>query len=501
MGAATFTDSTVGDISFCALVECRGSGLFSFALPGQPYRRLRLAATGHLEWDPGPTARSRACGVRESSWLVECLDGSTATTQIVCISTASRKGSDRLYLAPTSTSVERVGSCRTAVLELASSSPLRTRSEESRWLVTIIPEGAASNATFPTNEPISDSRQDFKSGLSIDDLRHFSQDGFVIVKGAVPDPIWMTAKSFINGRLGSLAAAGTSSCNSAADINSGVTGTEVEANGLSPLSAGHPAEGTGEAGNDDSKEEDPAGQAHVRHALHNAWGSSSRQLTSLCACATVTRLLEQLLGVGCVGDFGAQVALRFPGIRDDLVAGGAAVRAHVSGSDWHTDGLRQGKKHPFSLLVGVALSDMVGPDQGNLCVWPGSHIFSQTHSRWPDAKFRRPGGWDRGDGPLPDLGQPVQLRLRAGDLVLAHSELAHCGGPLLGPDIRYMTYFRVKHRDWRSMHEASQFREDMWCDFQGLRTALNGELPAATAAGEGGASTVCTTGAHDKSNT
>ena len=76
-------------------------------------------------------------------------------------------------------------------------------------------------------------------------------------------------------------------------------------------------------------------------------------------CSTqVTRLVAQLIGAGKVCPATAvQVALRFPGCNDALVVAGAAMKQTVRGTDWHTDGLRQGKKHPFSLLVGVALSE------------------------------------------------------------------------------------------------------------------------------------------------
>lgn len=36
------------------------------------------------------------------------------------------------------------------------------------------------------------------------------------------------------------------------------------------------------------------------------------------------------------------------------------------------------------------------------------------------------------DGPLPDLGPPLQLLLRPGDVVLVHSSTGHGGGPHLG---------------------------------------------------------------------
>eukprot|EP00930_Biecheleria_cincta_P101999 TRINITY_DN93662_c0_g1_i1.p1 TRINITY_DN93662_c0_g1~~TRINITY_DN93662_c0_g1_i1.p1 ORF type:complete len:117 (-),score=4.74 TRINITY_DN93662_c0_g1_i1:95-445(-) len=78
------------------------------------------------------------------------------------------------------------------------------------------------------------------------------------------------------------------------------------------------------------------------------------------------------------------------------------------------------------------------------------------------------GGWMPGDGPLPDLGPPKQLRMRAGDVVVTHSEMAHCGGPHLGPDIRYMIYFRIRHRDWAKMFKSAALVADMWVDLEGV---------------------------------
>jgi hypothetical protein len=75
----------------------------------------------------------------------------------------------------------------------------------------------------------------------------------------------------------------------------------------------------------------------------------------------VNRLVAQILGgeEKVMPMLGCQIALRFPRCVDALVAGGAACLERVDGKSWHTDGLRQGKQHSFSLLVGVALSDQV----------------------------------------------------------------------------------------------------------------------------------------------
>lgn len=65
------------------------------------------------------------------------------------------------------------------------------------------------------------------------------------------------------------------------------------------------------------------------------------------------------------------------------------MKHHVRGDSWHTDGLRQGKKHSFSLLVGIALTDTIVSNNGNLCVWPKSHLHIHHWMRHPDGMIRR----------------------------------------------------------------------------------------------------------------
>ena len=194
-------------------------------------------------------------------------------------------------------------------------------------------------------------------------------------------------------------------------------------------------------------------------------------LLDVLNCPEVARAVAQVMGPGKVVPATAvQVALRFPGCNDALVVSGAAMKDMVRGTDWHTDGLRQGKKHSFSLLVGVALSENQVRNRGNLCLWKGSHHVIHPLMRSPDgAVLRENGGYSDTDGPLPDLGPPTQVLLSPGDVVLAHSELGHCGGPHLGSEIRSMLYFRVRHTDWKQMVQADALSKDMWCDLEGIR--------------------------------
>ena len=79
-------------------------------------------------------------------------------------------------------------------------------------------------------------------------------------------------------------------------------------------------------------------------------------------------LAESLIGRGCIQSVsGAQLALIFPSPH-------AEDEGALSGTDWHTDGMRQGHSCPFTLLLGIALSNVQTPLAGNFTVFPGSHL-------------------------------------------------------------------------------------------------------------------------------
>ena len=94
-----------------------------------------------------------------------------------------------------------------------------------------------------------------------------------------------------------------------------------------------------------------------------------------------------------VNALGAQIACRFPENSNEATfpvdpegcAGGSddgyfsqqrnarLLYPPLSRHDWHVDGLRQGSRHSFSLLLGVCCSAMKTKHCGNLVIWPGSH--------------------------------------------------------------------------------------------------------------------------------
>ena len=215
-------------------------------------------------------------------------------------------------------------------------------------------------------------------------------------------------------------------------------------------------------------------------------------------CSVITKgakgLVESFLGKDNLNlsRISAHIALRFP---QELT--------EVPSLRWHTDGLRQGRRHGFSLLVGVVLSDVLGEDCGNLLLWPGSHVpihlataddtgridsdallalmRSQHHfdnsrqsTTLPSVHINEPD--------LPYLGVPLSVCARRGDVIVLHPDLAHCGGSNHSSSIRYMLYFRLRCNticlgnevvsDWDSISRAHA--EDMWVDLVGVReTALS----------------------------
>jgi ectoine hydroxylase-related dioxygenase (phytanoyl-CoA dioxygenase family) len=170
-------------------------------------------------------------------------------------------------------------------------------------------------------------------------------------------------------------------------------------------------------------------------------------------------VLNILLGEGNVAPWnqGQQVALRFPRPPE----AGVEKPDLRTGTTYHIDGMGQNKLCPFSLLCGVALSEQMRPEMGNLHVYPGSHLHEQLHSYYRD-KIDDDNQNEQDDG-KPNLGKSVQVLLHPGDVVVAHQLLAHRIGLNTSEHIRYQLYYRVK----RNRHEdfINQIVDNPWVEF------------------------------------
>ena len=211
----------------------------------------------------------------------------------------------------------------------------------------------------------------------------------------------------------------------------------------------------------------------------------------------VLDIVESLMGGSCdVDNISGQIAFRFP---EETPCSANTV--------WHTDDLRRGQMHGFTLLIGICLSDVEDNDSGNLCVWPNSHILihqslvkDSRHGAIDNTKLQAmfhhqcsnfeniTDGHPHTDigsisemesahdnePLLPSLGSPLQLHAKKGDMFLLHPNLAHAGGVNHSSDIRRMVYFRVKKKftdeSWESV--GNNHKCDIFYDLPGVKSAL-----------------------------
>ena len=183
------------------------------------------------------------------------------------------------------------------------------------------------------------------------------------------------------------------------------------------------------------------------------------RLLGLARTPTVWSRVRALLGDGrTVRPQRCQIALRFPlpeGTPRKLDGG------HLDGYHTPLNGVPDdGVVRNFTLLLGVMLSDVREPFSGNFTVWPGTHYRMQRY-------FRDHGVNSLQGGAVGGLGlrmpKPVHVLGHAGDIVLAHYQVAHTAAPNLSGDIRYMCFFRLSVRNLDSHRVASML--DMWRDW------------------------------------
>ncbi len=152
----------------------------------------------------------------------------------------------------------------------------------------------------------------------------------------------------------------------------------------------------------------------------------------------------------------AQIALRFPEARAAVLP-----RPHVDGTYGPQNGVRPGTVAHFTLLAMVALSDVSADYSGNFTVWPGTHHDYERYFREHGAQAML-----AGTPRLERLPEPVQTKVRAGDLVLAHYQLGHAAAPNLGPHVRYAVFFRLYHQAHDA--ESMDILTDIWREYPEL---------------------------------
>jgi len=169
---------------------------------------------------------------------------------------------------------------------------------------------------------------------------------------------------------------------------------------------------------------------------------------------------QRLIGKDKVGPaWGGQIALIFPQERNPF------QNNPFPGTQWHIDGFGKGLHSPFTLLLGITLSEASQPLSGNFTVFPGSHLSLQ--SKIKDIVARGDGSFSMESlADKPNLGNPTQILAKPGDIVLAHQKLAHRGGPNFSPHVRYQTYFRLSHIQHEELKISAL--DNVFLEFEGV---------------------------------
>lgn len=196
-------------------------------------------------------------------------------------------------------------------------------------------------------------------------------------------------------------------------------------------------------------------------------------LTDLANRSAVCLAAEALLGEGNMRPIGrAQIALRFPSYPSKP----KPPRGHLDGIGTGTNGLAVGEfRRGFTMLAVCLLNDLPEPYMGNFTVWPGSHLFFEQFFRERDPSILAQG---MPSAELPR--EPVQITGKAGDVVLAHHHLVHGAAPNYGPEIRYAAIFRVQHVDVEAI--GVEAMRDIWREWDPIRAFIDEHAKEATPA-------------------
>jgi len=272
----------------------------------------------------------------------------------------------------------------------------------------------------PMPPPVLAGKVDFDENIDLtsEQRESFIKDGFFIVKGAVPRALATAALAEINHAL------------------------------LKPGAA--------------TQQEDGG----IRHCSEAA---GSDKILALLYGTPLWTLAQRLMGRGRTAKLQqGQIALRPP----NLDAVGINDSDLLPLMQWHIDGMieREAQFSSFSVLVGVALSDQLQPNCGNLIAFAGSHHALQPMVR---QEVETPGSYpflgNKGDnGGKPELRNGQQILLDIGDAVVLHQKVAHRVGINCSPNIRYQTYFRLKHVDHASHLADGSLHQGLWRQFDGL---------------------------------
>ena len=188
-------------------------------------------------------------------------------------------------------------------------------------------------------------------------------------------------------------------------------------------------------------------------------------IMDLFNASPVISLAESLMGEGNLQKpiRGAQVAPRFPTVIGEVPP---EPRGHLDGMGTGTNGMPKGVyRRGFTAFAVIYLADVPEPYSGNFTVWPGSHRFFENYLKREGLEILSNGT------PRVDLPEgPDMVTGNAGDLIIAHHQMIHTGGPNASPNIRYAAIARLRHIDCDK--NGNEGFQDIWREFPCVREAI-----------------------------
>ena len=189
-------------------------------------------------------------------------------------------------------------------------------------------------------------------------------------------------------------------------------------------------------------------------------------IMDLFNASPVISIAESLMGEGNLQKpiRGAQVAPRFPTVISEIPP---EPRGHLDGMGTGTNGMPKGVyRRGFTAFAVIYLADVPEPYSGNFTVWPQSHRFFENYLKREGLEILSNGT------PRVDLPEgPDMVTGNAGDLIIAHHQMIHTGGPNASPNIRYAAIARLRHIDCDK--NGNEGFLDIWREFPCVRDVLS----------------------------
>lgn len=184
---------------------------------------------------------------------------------------------------------------------------------------------------------------------------------------------------------------------------------------------------------------------------------SDVDLLSLFNCTPLTQIVQKLLGKN---------EFTLPDVATTVVYSPTLMQPSqitIDGKSWFIEGFTNtGDFSPYTLLIGIPLSDMTDTFCGNICVHPRSHILLMESIKMEVEKkstlFSSLQHKEK-----PDIGTPVQILMKKGDCFLCTAKCAIQYAANCSSKPTEIVYFKISHIDHNVLKNVAL--DSVWVEF------------------------------------